>query len=191
MLFAGLDQGSRKTELVRWGRDGHDDWWDAAGEVERKGEMGTPVAGHITSTFGWRMHPLLGFMKMHKGLDIGASYGSPIHAVIDGTVSFAGRAGGYGNFVKVDHQGDLVSGYGHMSRIAVRRGEHVSRGQVIGYVGSTGLSTGPHLHWEIWRHGQSINPRSISFDQVQRLSGDELRRFKATVAGLLAVKPGK
>ena len=191
LLFAGLDQGDKHTRLVKWPQDGHDQWFDADGRSERRGEMGMPVAGHITSVFGWRMHPLLGFMKMHKGLDIGAAYGSPIHAVVDGTVSFAGRAGGYGDFVKVDHAGDLVSGYGHMSRIAVRRGEHVERGEVIGYVGSTGLSTGPHLHWEIWRNGVSINPRSISFDSIERLSGEALRAFQARVAGLMAVKPGK
>ena len=195
LQFAGLIQGNRKTQLVRWGEDGangeHEGWWDADGRSEQRGQMGMPVAGRVTSTFGWRMHPLLGFMKMHKGLDIGAAWGSPIHAVVDGTVSFAGRAGGYGNFVKVDHQGDLVSGYGHMSRIAVRRGEHVTRGQVIGYVGSTGMSTGPHLHWEIWRHGVSINPRTISFDSIQRLSGEQLRAFRAKVAGLMAVVPGR
>ena len=195
LQFAGLTQAGKATQLVRWGEDGPDGkgagWWDADGRIEQRGQMGMPVAGRITSAFGFRMHPLLGFMKMHKGLDIGAAWGSPIHAVVDGTVSFAGRAGGYGNFVKVDHQGDLVSGYGHMSRIAVRRGEHVTRGQVIGYVGSTGLSTGPHLHWEIWRHGVSINPRTISFDSIQRLSGEQLRAFRAKVAGLLAVVPGK
>ena len=191
LLFAGLDQGSKQTRLVKWTRNGKDEWFDADGQSERRGEMGMPVAGRITSAFGWRMHPLLGFMKMHKGLDIGAAYGSPIHAVVDGTVSFAGRAGGYGNFVKVDHAGSLVSGYGHMSRIVVRRGEHVERGEVIGYVGSTGLSTGPHLHWEIWRNGVSINPRAISFDSVERLSGEQLRAFKARVASLMAVVPGK
>jgi murein DD-endopeptidase MepM/ murein hydrolase activator NlpD len=191
LVFAGLNGGAKPTRLVRWTQGGKEDWYDADGQTERRGEMGMPVAGHITSTFGWRMHPLLGFMKMHKGLDIGAAYGSPIHAVVDGTVSFAGRAGGYGNFVKVDHAGGLVSGYGHMSRIAVRRGEHVARGEVIGYVGSTGLSTGPHLHWEIWRGGVSVNPRSISFDSIARLSGGELAAFKARVAGLMALTPGK
>ena len=191
LMFAGLNQGSRRTQLVRWQDGDHEGWYDADGQIEQRGQMGMPVAGHITSAFGWRMHPLLGFMKLHKGLDIGASYGSPIHAVVDGTVSFAGRAGGYGNFVKVDHQGDLVSGSGHMRRTAVRRGEHVTRGQVIGYVGSTGLSTGPHLHWEIWRHGVSINPRTISFDSIQRLSGEQLRAFQARVASLMAVVPGR
>jgi len=190
LLFAGIDQGTRRTQLVRWTVGGTEGWYDANGQFEQRGEMGMPVAGHITSPFGWRMHPLLGFMKMHKGLDIGAAYGSPIHAVIDGTVTFAGRAGGYGNFVKLNHAAGLVSGYGHMSRIVVAPGQHVGRGQVIGYVGSTGLSTGPHLHWEIWRNGVSINPRSISFDSVSRLSGEAMRAFRARVASLLAVKPG-
>ena len=197
LLFAGIDQGSKKVQLVRWSgdddgasQDGKASWFDAAGTGERRGFMGMPVAGHITSTFGWRMHPILGFMKLHKGVDIGAAYGSPIYAVTDGTVSFAGRAGGYGNFVKLAHTGGLETGYGHMSRMAVSRGAHVARGQVIGYVGSTGMSTGPHLHWEVWRGGVSIDPRRLSFDSVAQLTGAQLRAFKAHVAGLLAVKPG-
>ena len=199
LLFAGIDQRSRKVQLVRWSGDGDDDddsddgkarWFDATGTGERRGFMGMPVAGHITSTFGWRMHPILGFMKLHKGVDIGAAYGSPIYAVGDGTVSFAGRAGGYGNFVKLAHAGGLETGYGHMSRMAVSRGAHVARGQVIGYVGSTGMSTGPHLHWEVWRGGVSVDPRRFSFASVAQLTGEKLRAFKAHVAALMAVKPG-
>ncbi len=190
LLFAGIDQGQRKVQLVRWNDGDSPVWYDAAGRRERHGFMGMPVAGHITSSFGYRMHPLLGYLKMHKGLDIGAPYGAPIYAALDGVVEGAGRAGGYGNFVKLIHGSGLASGYGHMSRIAVSRGEHVRQGQVIGYVGSTGLSTGPHLHWEVWRNGQTINPRSISFDTVDALSGESLRRFRARVAGLLAVRAG-
>src|SRR3546814_15120956 len=107
-----------------------------------------PVSGHITSSFGRRRHPILGYTRMHDGIDIGARYGSPIHAAADGTVAFAGRNGGYGNFVRVKHSGAITTGYGHMSRIAVRAGAHVHAGQVIGYVGSTGLSTGPPPHFE-------------------------------------------
>ena len=194
LLFAGIDQGRRQVQLVRWGGDENGDgkpgWFDAKGQSERRGFMGMPVAGRITSSFGYRMHPLLGYLKMHKGLDIAAPYGSPIYAALDGVVQGAGRSGGYGNFVKLVHGGGLASGYGHMSRIAVARGQHVRQGEVIGYVGSTGMSTGPHLHWEVWRNGQTINPRAISFASVAALSGESLRRFKARVAGLLAVKIG-
>jgi murein DD-endopeptidase MepM/ murein hydrolase activator NlpD len=123
-------------------------------------------------------------MRMHKGMDIGAPYGSPIYAAIDGVVQFAGRSGGYGNFVKLAHAGGLATGYGHMSRIAVSPGARVRRGQVIGYVGSTGISTGPHLHWEVWRNGRPVNPRSIAMSSVQTLSGDTLRAMRAKIARL-------
>ncbi|RYD18746.1 MAG: M23 family metallopeptidase, partial [Lysobacteraceae bacterium] len=158
---------------------------------ERRGTMGMPVAGRVTSNFGMRMHPLLGFMRMHKGLDIAAPYGAPIFAALPGRVASAGRNAGYGNFVKLAHVGGLASGYGHMSRIAVAPGEGVRQGQVIGYVGSTGLSTGPHLHWEVWRNGQSVDPRSISFASVARLSGENLRAFKRAVAAAMAVRTGR
>ncbi len=192
LLFAGLDQGRRSLRMLRWTGNGEREatWFDAAGQAERRGGMGMPVAGRVTSNFGFRMHPLLGFMRMHKGIDIAAPYGAPILAAIDGVVASAGRNAGYGNFVKLAHSGGLSSGYGHMSRIAVRGGQRVRQGQVIGYIGSTGLSTGPHLHWEVWRNGQSINPRSISFASVARLSGENLRGFKRQVQAMLAVKPG-
>jgi murein DD-endopeptidase MepM/ murein hydrolase activator NlpD len=190
LQYAGLVDaaGRRRLQLVRWGdRDGSGgSFMDPAGQVERRGFMGMPVAGRVTSTFGYRMHPLLGFMRMHKGLDIGAPYGSPIYAAIDGVVAFAGRSGGYGNFVKLAHAGGYASGYGHMSRIAVSPGTHVARGQVIGYVGSTGMSTGPHLHWEVWRNGVPVNPRSISLSSVQTVSGDTLRGLKTKLAQLLS-----
>ncbi|WP_298671262.1 M23 family metallopeptidase [uncultured Sphingomonas sp.] len=189
LQFAGLDQGTKKIELVRWGDSGQ--WWDAKGQSEQRGAMGMPVAGHVTSTYGKRVHPLLGFMRMHKGMDIGAPYGAPIRAAVDGVVAQAGRAGGYGNFVKLNHAGGVATGYGHMSRIAVRAGQRVSRGQVIGYVGSTGLSTGPHLHWEVWKNGVSVNPRTISMSSVAMLSGRALREFKAKVATLLATAPAR
>jgi murein DD-endopeptidase MepM/ murein hydrolase activator NlpD len=187
LMFAGLDQGRKKTQLVKW-NDGQ--WYEASGQYERRGTMGMPVAGHITSTFGLRRHPLLGFTRMHKGLDIGAPYGSPIHAAMGGVVAFAGRNAGYGNFVKLAHGGGIGTGYGHMSRIAVHTGTRVSAGQVIGYVGSTGLSTGPHLHWEVWKNGVAVNPRSMSFSSMAQLTGEALRAFKARYAGLMAVKPG-
>jgi murein DD-endopeptidase MepM/ murein hydrolase activator NlpD len=188
LQFAGLDQGSKKLQLVRWGdRDGSGgSFWDTNGRYETRGTMGMPVAGRVTSTFGMRMHPLLGFMRMHKGMDIGAPYGAPILAAVDGVVAFAGRSGGYGNFIKLQHPGGLASGYGHMSRFAVSAGQRVRRGQVIGYVGSTGMSTGPHLHWEVWKNGQPVNPRTISLASIQTLSADTLRAMRAKMARLLA-----
>jgi murein DD-endopeptidase MepM/ murein hydrolase activator NlpD len=187
LMFAGLDQGRKKTQLIKW-NDGQ--WYEASGQYERRGTMGMPVAGHVTSTFGLRRHPLLGFTRMHKGMDIGAPYGAPIHAAMAGVVAFAGRNAGYGNFVKLAHGGGIGTGYGHMSRIAVRPGTRVAAGQVIGYIGSTGLSTGPHLHWEVWKNGIAVNPRSMSFSSMAQLSGDALRAFKAKYASLMAVKPG-
>jgi murein DD-endopeptidase MepM/ murein hydrolase activator NlpD len=199
LLFAGLEGAGRHTQLVRFGPEGSDtsdstggmngdQWYDANGRYERRGFMGLPVTGRISSGFGFRAHPILGFLRMHKGLDIAAPHGAPIYAAIDGVVRFAGRNAGYGNFIKLAHPGNLESGYGHLSRIAVSPGERVSRGEVIGYVGSTGMSTGPHLHWEVWRAGRPVNPRSVSFDQVSALSGEKLRAFKARVAALLSVR---
>ncbi|MEH3100411.1 M23 family metallopeptidase [Sphingomonas adhaesiva] len=185
LQYAGLEHEGRRLQLVRWGDGGSGTFMDANGQYERRGAMGMPVAGRVTSTFGMRMHPLLGFMRMHKGMDIGARYGAPILAAVDGVVQFAGRSGGYGNFVKLAHAGGLATGYGHMSRIAVSPGTRVRRGQVIGYVGSTGISTGPHLHWEVWRNGRPVNPRSISMSSIQTLPAETLRAMKAKIARLL------
>lgn len=191
LLFVGLDHAGRKTQLARLSDEDDGQWYDVRGQSERRGAMAMPVAGRITSSYGKRMHPVLGFMRMHKGTDIGAPYGAPIHAIMDGVVQFAGRSGGYGNFVKLAHAGGIASGYGHMSRFAVRSGTHVRQGQVIGYVGSTGMSTGPHLHWEVWRNGAVVNPRTLNLSSVAVLSGAKLRAFQHEVQRLLAVRPGQ
>ena len=191
LLFAGLDQGGGdKLQLVRWQDDGETQWFSASGKgmIKRAGG-GLPVAGHITSTFGRRYHPILHYYRMHEGIDVGAPYGTPIHATAAGTVTLAGHKGGYGNFVSIDAGHNLSMGFGHMSRIAVRRGQHVAAGQVIGYVGSTGLSTGPHVHYEVRRGGRPINPLSVKLTSMAQLAGADLRKFKAQVANLLAVKP--
>ncbi|MEO6718282.1 MAG: M23 family metallopeptidase [Novosphingobium sp.] len=120
----------------------------------------TPLVGRLTSGFGMRFHPILGRARMHAGIDLAAAYGAPVRAVSDGTVAFAGWHGGHGNFVRLDAGGGDGSGYAHMSRIAVAPGMRVLAGQVIGYVGSTGLSTGPHLHYELYRGGRTVNPLS-------------------------------
>lgn len=190
LRYAGLDQRGGKLELVRWAGDGVDGWLGPDGRYERQGFFAMPVDGRVTSSFGLRMHPLLGYFRMHKGVDIGAPYGSPIYAAMDGRVAFAGRNAGYGNFVRLDHAGGIDSAYGHMSRIAVAPGMRVARGQVIGFVGSTGMSTGPHLHWEVTRGGQAVDPRSVSMSRIVSLSGAAMRAFRTKLAGLLAAPVG-
>jgi murein DD-endopeptidase MepM/ murein hydrolase activator NlpD len=119
-----------------------------------------PVNGSIGSGFGPRTHPIYGGSRMHTGIDISASQGTPIRAAGDGVVKMAGVNGGYGNWTLIDHGDGLATGYGHQSRIAVSVGQRVSQGQVIGYVGSTGASTGPHLHWEVRVNGNPVDPRA-------------------------------
>lgn len=122
------------------------------------GQMLLPCAGEITSGFGWRMHPVLGYERFHSGLDIGADYGTTIYAAEQGVVIFAGWYGGYGNAVIIDHGGDTTTLYGHTSELYVVEGQTVKKGQAIAAVGSTGLSTGPHLHFEVRREGEPTDP---------------------------------
>lgn len=117
-----------------------------------------PSCHYITSPFGWRYHPVYHENRYHSGVDIGASYGATIVAADGGTVITAGTVSGYGNCVVISHGNGLTTLYGHMSSIAVSAGQRVSKGQTIGYVGSTGVSTGPHLHWEVTLNGQRVNP---------------------------------
>jgi murein DD-endopeptidase MepM/ murein hydrolase activator NlpD len=127
---------------------------------------------------------------MHAGIDFAAPYGSPIYAVTDGVVSYAGRHGGHGNYVRLEHGHGLATGYGHMSRIAAAPGQRVRQGQVIGYVGSTGLSTGPHLHYELYRNGQTVNPLSVKFTTSAQLAGRELAAFRARLVQLKSLRIG-
>ncbi len=117
-----------------------------------------PVAAPVNSGFGMRHHPILGVERKHNGVDISAPTGTPIRALASGVVSFAGDRGGYGKAVFVDHPHGLQSRYAHQSRIAVEPGQRVAAGEVIGFVGSTGLSTGPHLHLEVRRDGDPVDP---------------------------------
>jgi len=123
-----------------------------------KGNLIFPVQGNITSGYGYRTHPIYHVRKLHTGIDIAASYGASIHAAAGGTVVFAGRWGGYGNCVIIDHGGGLATLYGHCSSISVSEGQEVRQGQTIAAVGSTGLSTGPHLHFETRRNGRPVDP---------------------------------
>ena len=191
LLYAGVDRaGKSNIQMLKWTVGGNSQWFEASGVGESKGALSRPVNGPITSGFGSRRHPILGYMRMHAGFDFKAAYGQPIFAVTDGVVAFAGRNGGYGNFVRLNHSGGLASGYGHMSRIVARPGSRVRRGQIIGYVGSTGLSTGPHLHYELYRNGRAVNPMSVTFTQRAQLSGGDLARFKGKLQSLKSVTPG-
>ncbi len=188
LTYAGLSGEGTRLQLVRFAADGKDQWFDAKGVGSQKssGAM-MPVAGRLTSGFGMRRHPVLGYARMHKGLDIAAPMGAPIRAPMDGVVQMAGWAGGYGKFVKLSHGQGMATGFGHMSRIAVASGTRVQRGQVIGFVGSTGVSTGAHLHYELWKNGVPTNPGRVSFESVQQLSGSALAAFKNRFAKLMAV----
>lgn len=198
LLYAGLDRGARPVaELLRWGRDGgffSADSFSGTAIVQTGGDAGgllTPVNGRITSLYGRRFHPVLGYARMHAGVDFGAAWGSPIIAAATGRVTFAGYHGGHGNYVRLDHGGGLGTGYGHMSRIAVAPGEQVSAGEVIGYVGSTGLSTGPHLHYEMYQGGRTVNPLGTRFATVTRtVDSKDLAAFRARLAQMKAVRPG-
>jgi murein DD-endopeptidase MepM/ murein hydrolase activator NlpD len=187
LLYAGLYRGNRKLQLIEWTVGGRTDWFEASGLAQPRGGMVRPVQhARVSSGFGMRFHPLLRYSRFHRGIDFAASYGTPILAVTDGVVAFAGRSGGYGNFVRLSHSGAMGSGYGHMSRITVSPGQRVTAGQVIGYVGSTGLSTGPHLHFEVYRNGQAVNPATANFISTPVISGAELGRFRARLAQILA-----
>ncbi|WP_234002355.1 M23 family metallopeptidase [Erythrobacter sp. AP23] len=189
LLYAGLERGETpRVQLMRWGEDG--EFYEASGVGEQRGGLMAPVPGRTTSGFGMRRHPILGYRRMHSGLDFKARHGTPIVAVTDGRVTGAGRMGGCGNAVRLRHDGGLDTRYCHMSRIAVNRGQSVRRGQVIGYVGSTGLSTGPHLHYEMYRHGRAINPASVKYVTRAQLTGAELRRFKEALTRIKTVEPG-
>ncbi len=189
LLYAGLDRGAaRDLQLVRWTQSGRSEWIDAANadrpEPVESG-MTMPVSGHITSYFGNRYHPILHFTRFHAGIDIGAAWGSPIVAAADGRVASAGWAGGYGREVSIAHGGGLTSLYGHMSEIVAQPGSFVRRGQVIGYVGSSGLSTGPHVHFEVKQSGTPVNPLSVRFVSAPAIDTHLVDAVKARLKALL------
>jgi len=183
-----IRDGRPRKQLMRWGREGR--FFDTSGVGEVREGLMAPVSGAISSRYGMRRHPILGYRRMHAGMDFRARSGTPIYAATDGRVEFAGRHGGHGNFVRLRHAGNMGTGYAHMSRIAVSAGQQVRRGQVIGYVGSTGLSTGPHLHYEMYRGSQTIDPASVRFVTRAELTGRELADFRAQLQRLQQVAPG-
>ena len=191
LLYAGLNRSRGKSlQLMQWNQDGRTQWFEAAGVGKARGLLQRPVPGMVSSNFGFRRHPILGYNRMHKGMDFRAGYGTPILAATDGRVTAAGWAGGYGKQVRISHPGGLMTSYSHMSRITAQPGMTVRQGQVIGYVGSTGLSTGPHLHYELYRNGAPINPASVQFVMRSQLSGSDLSNFRGRLRNLLSVPVG-
>ncbi len=182
MLYAELDLGDRVLKLYRYtDKDGNADYYNEKGESIRKALLRTPINGaRITSAFGMRMHPLLGYSKMHRGVDFGAATGTPIYAAGDGTVDFIGAKGGYGNYLRIRHNGTYSTAYGHISRFAsgMAPGKKVKQGQIIAYVGSTGMATGPHLHYEILANNDQVNPANVKFKTGAVLAGKELLAFR-------------
>jgi murein DD-endopeptidase MepM/ murein hydrolase activator NlpD len=186
MLHARLTLGGRELDAYRFEReDGSIEYFDRTGRSLRKFLLRTPVDGaRISSRFGLRKHPILGYSRMHKGVDFAAPSGTPIYAAGAGRIAAAGRNGGYGNYIRISHNGEYATAYAHLSRFAkgVKRGGRVRQGQVIGYVGTTGRSTGPHLHYEVLRHDAQINPLKLKHPALAQLSEKELERFQAEVA---------
>ena len=149
-----------------------------------------PVSGaKLTSGYGMRRHPLLGYNKMHTGVDFGAAYGTPIKAAGAGVVELAGRNGAYGIAVMVKHKGKYETLYGHMSKLAagIKRGSKVNQGQVIGYVGATGRATGPHLHYEVRVSDRPVNPMRVKAAGGRQLAGKDLSNFKQIKMRVLAM----
>ncbi|MBB4264395.1 M23 family metallopeptidase [Roseospira visakhapatnamensis] len=181
LLFTALTNGgNRIVAYAHETEDGTRDYFNESGQGVRKPLMRTPIDGaRISSSFGMRRHPILGYSKMHTGVDFAAPTGTPIYAAGDGVVKRAGRNGGYGNYIQIRHNGEFSTAYGHLSRILVRNGQRVEQGDVIGRVGSTGRSTGPHLHYEIIRGGKKVNPLDVRFQPAIQLAGAELDRFMA------------
>ncbi|MCY7338612.1 MAG: M23 family metallopeptidase [Sphingomonas bacterium] len=188
LLYAGIDRvGGGAIQMLKWTLGGRTAWFDAASLSQISSTaLAWPVSGPITSGFGMRYHPILHFARMHKGIDFGVRWGSPIVASADGVVSRAGWAGGYGRQVRLAHAAGIATSYSHMSRMVVEPGTIVRQGQLIGYVGTSGLSTGAHLHYETYRGGVAVNPRSVRFTGAAAVDPAEAARFKARLAQLLA-----
>ncbi|MGE5547263.1 MAG: peptidoglycan DD-metalloendopeptidase family protein [Solirubrobacterales bacterium] len=182
MLFASVNLGGKPIAMYRFDTEGGTvEYFNEKGESVKKALLKTPVDGaKITSGFGMRNHPILGFTKMHKGVDFGVPTGTPIQAAGDGVVEMAGFNGAYGNYVRIRHGSGFGTAYAHMSRVAqgLHPGKRVAQGQIVGYVGSTGRATGPHLHYEVLQGANQINPLSVKMPTNVKLAGRELERFR-------------
>jgi murein DD-endopeptidase MepM/ murein hydrolase activator NlpD len=185
VLYAKLDLSDREMPLYFFEDSaGAEDFFDPSGQSAKKPLMKTPIDGaRISSGFGMRRHPVLGYSKMHKGMDFAAPRGTPIYAAGDGVIERAGRFSSYGNYVRIRHRAGLQTAYAHMNgfKKGIRAGSRVKQGEVIGYVGTTGRSTGPHLHYEILMSGRQVNPATVKIAGGRSLGGKDLKSFKSMV----------
>jgi murein DD-endopeptidase MepM/ murein hydrolase activator NlpD len=185
LIYARLIVGGRSIPVYRYDVNGVSQFYTAEGRSIRKALMRTPVDGaRISSGFGMRFHPVLGYTKMHKGIDFAAPIGTPIFAAGNGVIEKCGPFSSYGNYIRIRHSTTMETAYAHMSRFAdgMHDGVRVQQGDVIGYIGRTGRVTGPHLHYEILINGTQVNPAGVSVAQNDALDGKQLAIFKTHVA---------
>jgi murein DD-endopeptidase MepM/ murein hydrolase activator NlpD len=182
ILYASLLLSGKERRIYSYeNQEGEQAFYDRFGMSIKKALLKTPVDNvRMSSGFGMRFHPILGYSKMHKGVDFAASIGTPIHAAGNGIIAEAGPNGAYGNYVKIRHNSEFATAYAHMSafRKGIKEGMRVKQGDVIGYVGTTGRSTGPHLHYEVLVKGEQANPSSLKLPTAEQLTGKELVAFK-------------
>jgi murein DD-endopeptidase MepM/ murein hydrolase activator NlpD len=195
ILYARLKWRGRSREkgYYRFSEDGErSDFYDATGQSAKRLLMKTPIDGaRLSSGFGTRKHPILGYARAHKGVDFAAPRGTPIKAAGDGTVLRANRYGSFGNYLKIRHANGYETAYAHLNGFArgIRAGSRVRQGDIVAYVGTTGRSTGPHLHYEVHMNGTAVNPQRLKIDTTGKtLEGDALERFKATRAMIDAMR---
>jgi murein DD-endopeptidase MepM/ murein hydrolase activator NlpD len=174
---------SKNIENYRYiNSNGEKIYLDKSGKSIKKSLLRTPVNGaRISSGFGYRKHPILGYTKLHKGIDFAAPYGTPVYAAGSGTIKYSGWFSSYGKYVKIAHSSSYNTAYAHLSRIpsSIKKGKKVSQGDVIGYVGSTGRSTGPHLHYEVYQGSKAINPNKVKIQPQIKIKGEELALFQS------------
>ena len=194
ILFANLKLSGMDNSLYFFNKEGSEGHYDKNGKSVKKALMKTPINGaRLSSPFGMRKHPIDGFNKMHKGTDFAAPMGTPIMASGDGVIKKAGWCGGGGNCVVIKHNSTYQTVYAHMSKFAkgIRSGVRVKQAQIIGYVGSTGKSTGPHLHYEVIVNGKKINSQKLKLPSGKILKGEERKKFETVKIKLDVLKSEK
>jgi murein DD-endopeptidase MepM/ murein hydrolase activator NlpD len=192
LMFAKLVLSGKEMRYYRFTpHSGVSDLFSPDGHSIRKALLQTPVdATRISSTFGMRFHPILGYTMMHRGVDFAAPVGTPVRAAGDGVIQVAGDGGSYGNYIRIEHTSRYSTAYAHLTSFArgVTKGARVRQGQVIAYVGATGRATGPHLHYEVLVGGQQVNPRGVRLPAGETLAGDDLRDFKLRLQEIEAMR---